>query len=120
MKDSKQTQDKLDFETQDKLDFDDCTDVLINQQIPEQASLEDFLDGEKEITERWQDHWQGMPDFVQEEQKPFHKVNVCFKTKEDFEAFRELTGVTMTSKTKTVWYPPFDREANSLYAWIDE
>jgi hypothetical protein len=27
---------------------------------------------------------------------------------------------SITEKTKTIWYPPFDREKNSLFAWIED
>jgi hypothetical protein len=104
-----------------KPDFDDCLEVLVPEPQDETNPLEALMgDDDVENSTRWQDHWKGMPHFEQEEAKPYKKLNVCFKTKEDFEAFRELVKCTMTDKTKTIWYPPFDREANSLYAWIDE
>lgn len=105
----------------DKPKFEDCLEVL--QESPEDPSndLSAFLDGEDEvITEHWRDHWKGMPEFVQEEKKPYKKINVCFQTKEDFDAFRKLLNQPMTDKTKTIWYPPFDREKNSLFAWIED
>ena len=105
----------------DKPKFEDCLEVL--QESPQDPSndLSAFLDGEDEvITEHWRDHWKGMPEFVQEEKKPYKKINVCFQTKEDFDAFRKLQNQPMTDKTKTIWYPPFDREKNSLFAWIED
>jgi hypothetical protein len=103
-----------------KPDFDDCLEVL--QEVPEDLSndLSSFLGDDNVITDNWRDHWKGMPDFVQEEKKPYKKINVCFQNKEDFEAFRVLLSQPMTEKTKTIWYPAFDREKNSLFAWIED
>lgn len=104
-----------------KPEFETCLDVLDTpSEKALQGDLSSFLDGEEKISEQWQDHWQGMPEFEQENKKPYKKLNVCFQTKEDFVQFRELMGQPMTEKTKTIWYPPFEREANSLFSWIED
>ena len=106
----------------DKPKFDDCLEILdVNKPEDTSGDLSAFLDEETELpqTDGWKEHWQGMPDFHQEEKKPYKKLNVCFQTKEDFDAFRKLLGQTMTEKTKTIWYPPYDREKNSLFSWVE-
>lgn len=103
-----------------KPDFETCLEVLDTPSSDINNDLSSFLDGDDHISEQWQDHWKGMPEFEQENKKPYKKLNVCFQTKEDFEKFRVLIGQTMTEKTKTIWYPAFDREANSLFAWIED
>jgi hypothetical protein len=105
-----------------KPDFDTCLEVL--QEAPDltNGDLSSFLDDGESLpsTDQWQEHWKGMPDFVQEEKKPYKKVNVCFQNKEDYEKFRALMDQPMTDKTKTIWFPPLDREKNSLYSWFED
>jgi len=104
-----------------KVNFEDCTDLLQNPSEDALAgSLDGFLDGNDKISERPEDHYKGMPAFVQENKKPYKKINVCFQTKQDFEQFRVLMEQPMTEKTKTIWYPAFEREANSLFAWVED
>ena len=56
-------------------------------------------------TEDVQAHWQGMPEFEQEDQGAFRKVTVNFKTEEDVAAFFRLIGQNDTGKTRSIWYP---------------
>lgn len=102
--------------------FDDCLEVLdLETPVNTSGDLMDFLEEEEALptSDNWKEHWKGMPEFQQEEKKPYKKLNVCFQTKEDFDEFRKLLGQTMTDKTKTIWYPPFDREKNSLFSWVE-
>ena len=106
-----------------KPDFDTCIEVLQDAPDITTGDLSDFLDdGSATLptTDQWREHWQGMPDFVQEEKKPYKKMNICFQTKEDFEQFRKLLDQPMTDKTKAIWYPAFEREKNSLYTWFED
>jgi hypothetical protein len=107
-----------------KPDFEACLEVL---ETPAEnalaGDLSSFIDDDESDlpkSEQWQEHWKGMPDFEQENKKPYKKLNVCFKTKKDFEDFRKLMEQPMTEKTKTIWYPAFDREANSLFSWVED
>lgn len=104
-----------------KIDFEDCTELLQNPSEDALAgSLTGFLHGDDNISELPEDHYKGMPAFEQEKKKPYKKINVCFNNKQDFEEFRVLMEQPMTEKTKTIWYPAFDREANSLFAWVED
>ena len=103
-----------------KPDFDDCVEVLQDGVKDTTSDLSAFLGEDEVMTDNWRDHWKGMPEFVQEDNKPYKKINVCFQTKEDVEAFRALMQQPITDKTKTIWYPPFDREKNSLFTWVED
>lgn len=52
-----------------------------------------------------QQHWLGMPEFHQEKQEPFAAINIRFGTAEDLDAFCAATGLKLTKKTKSAWYP---------------
>lgn len=53
----------------------------------------------------WKEHWKDMPEFEQEKQEPFSKINVRFETEEDLNEFAELIGQKLTPKTKAIWHP---------------
>jgi hypothetical protein len=40
----------------------------------------------------WEEHWQGMPEFVQVKQEPFAKITVRFRNQEDLDDFARLIG----------------------------
>lgn len=106
--------------SKDKPKFDDCLEVIDTSVKQTSITLDDHMDEDAVASDDWRSHWKGMPEFEQEEKRPFKKINVCFETEEDFNKFRELIGQSMTVKTKTIWFPEFDREANSLYKWISD
>lgn len=88
----------------------------------EPASLGDFLgdDGIQLPDEPWKEHWGGMPDYEQEENKPYKTIYVHFRSEEDYQEFARMIGQKLTEKTKTIWHPKLDRTANALLRWIEE
>jgi len=75
------------------------------------------LFGEEVIDEAttWRKEWQGMPEFRHEDTAPFQKIIVNFKTKEDVKKFAELTGIKITYKTNSIWYPKIEYPAKQTY-----
>jgi len=65
-----------------------------------------------------QEHWFGMPDFEQEKQVPFACINVRFDSESDLLAFAELTGMRLTPKTKSAWYPQRKPSDTGMKRWI--
>jgi hypothetical protein len=110
---------KIEVQMSKKLDFDDCLEVIQTKEVETKTALDEFL-GDDVNADDWREHWKEMPEFEQENKAPFKRLNVCFETEEDFINFRKLLGQSMTLKTKTIWYPPLDREANSLYSWFED
>lgn len=49
--------------------------------------------------------WVGMPEFIQEEKKPYQSIIVRFSSKEDVEEFSKIIGQKLTNKTKSIWHP---------------
>ena len=39
---------------------------------------------------------------------------------EDYEEFAKLINQNLSEKTKSIWHPKLDRDANSLRRWIEE
>lgn len=73
-----------------------------------------------EESDKWENHWMDMPEFEQEDDTPFKKITVSFRTQEDYEEFVELVKQTnMTLKTKSIWYPSLAKDANCLKRWFE-
>ena len=53
----------------------------------------------------WRKEWEGMPEFVQEDQSPFRTINVHFRSAEDVAAFAALIEQRITEKQKSLWVP---------------
>ncbi|MDH5723390.1 MAG: hypothetical protein OEY94_08735 [Alphaproteobacteria bacterium] len=70
--------------------------------------------------EEWEKQWQGMPEFEQEENAPYKKIVVSFKTKEDYEEFAKLIGQPLTTKTKSIWHPRLKITNIAAMRWIVE
>lgn len=64
--------------------------------------------------------WKGMPEFVQEKQEPFAKINVRFRNQEDLDEFAALIGQKLTPKTKSIWHPFLERGINSNKRYVDD
>lgn len=73
-----------------------------------------------------ENHWVGMPEFEQENNPTYKTIYIHFRNKEDFDKFSEMyynqidNEQRIADKTKSLWYPHLDRDANSLKRWIEE
>lgn len=65
------------------------------------------------------DHWEDMPEFVQEKNDAFRKIIVSFTSEEDAQTFGKLLGQNVTANTKSLWYPPKDKP-NTMDMWVDK
>lgn len=70
--------------------------------------------------EWWKEHWMGMPEFNQDDTKPWKSIHVHFRSYDDLQAFAELIGQRMTANTPFVWYPLMPRENRLLMGYVDE
>jgi len=66
----------------------------------------------------WQSEWVGMPEFIQESQKPYAAINFRFKSQEDLDSFAKLIGQRLTNKTKSAWFPEIEKRQRGL--WVDD
>ena len=83
--------------------------------------LQSFFDVEEEVGDTWKDHWQNMPEFVQEKQEPYAKIIFRFETEEDLDEFSKLIKQKLTSNTKFSWHPEKERGAKTRgLFWVSE
>ena len=59
-----------------------------------------------EVPEPWEEHWQGMPEYIQENRKPWKTIPIHFENEDNLKLFAKLIDRTLTRKTKCLWYPP--------------
>lgn len=85
----------------------------------EPATLGEFIGEENKTKRDWEEHWVGMPEFENEENKSYKKITVTFRNKADYEEFQKLIGQKLTEKTKSIWHPALDKTANSLLRWVE-
>lgn len=64
--------------------------------------------------------WKGMPEFEQEDQESWKAIKVHFANEDDYRAFTELVGQTLTLQTKAIWYPYKAKEDLTQYRVEDE
>lgn len=95
-------------------------DGEIRKDVENEDSFQGMFDVKGNDEPEWKKHWTGMPEFEQEDNPPYRKINVSFRTKEAFEEFQEMIDQKMTDKTKSIWHPKLDKSTNSLFRWIED
>lgn len=78
--------------------------------------LIDFGDTEDAV----QVEWRGMPEYKQEDQTAWHQVKVSFENMDDLQEFGRRLGVSVTQKTRAVWFPPHAINRVSDLFYYDE
>jgi hypothetical protein len=72
-----------------------------------------------ELPERWEDEWQGMPEFVQDDRGPYKTIYVHFKNEKDVEDFAKLVEQKINPQTKFIWFPKAKHEDLLSYRCVD-
>lgn len=65
-------------------------------------------------------HWVAMPASKNVDKSAYKSIIINFKDKASIKAFEVATGITITDKTKSSWFPKEVAEDNSLNRWIQE
>lgn len=112
------------------VDFDDCIGKKETKNRP--GSLASFLDlndvpeTEEEAEQELaaldpKNYWKGMPEYVVQNLEPKKQLLISFRSEEDMIRFgTEVLDQKVTPKTKSVWWPPKEKDSNSLKRWLDE
>lgn len=109
--------------TEESTVFDD----LVDKKVEDRKNLFDLagIEAPNDVDKEWKKHWKGMPAFEQEDNPTYKTLYLHFRNKEDFDEFcakyrKDVdSDQTITEKTKSMWYPHLDREANALLRWIE-
>jgi hypothetical protein len=88
--------------------------------------VEDIIQNNSVENNEKENHWVGMPEFEQEENAAFKTLFLHFRTEEDYNEFckkytKEVDNEQFFSKkTKSIWYPHLDKDANTLKRWMEQ
>ena len=64
--------------------------------------------------------WVGMPEFTQTDKTAYRSILVHFKDQAKVDEFTQLTGMTVTPKTRFTWFPEVEIETYVDKQYIDE
>jgi hypothetical protein len=53
----------------------------------------------------WADAWRGMPEFTMGDARPQYRLTLNFLTAEDVRAFAEKSGLNVTTRSDSAWFP---------------
>jgi hypothetical protein len=66
----------------------------------------------------WEEEWQGMPEFKQEDITSSRKIIVHFRNDEDFIKFSELMEQRIGPKQPSIWYPKMENRIASNMQYV--
>lgn len=72
----------------------------IQRQTREDAQISLF-----DIEPDWRESWWGMPEFSMKDASPQHRITINFMTQEDVAEFARMTGIPVTTRSDTAWFP---------------
>lgn len=82
-----------------------------------------FDDDELEVsntdTANWKVEWSGMPEFEQNELKPFCMFTVRIESQEALDEFSKLIGQPLTPRTKSIRHPETVRGLFADHVYVD-
>lgn len=58
-----------------------------------------------DIEPDWRESWWGMPEFSMQDASPQHRITINFMTAQDVIDFAKKTGIPVTVKSDTAWFP---------------
>jgi hypothetical protein len=68
----------------------------------------------------YDEHWLGMPEFIQEKQEPYAKIIIRVNNKKDLDELSSLLGQKFTTKTKSAWFPFKSHWGIEKKAWVSD
>lgn len=72
------------------------------------------------LTPEWQREWEGMPEFVQNNNMPWKTLLVHFTCREDMLIFQDLIQQRFSKETKYVWFPEAEIGRAAHLRWAEE
>jgi len=108
-------------EVEESTEYDNCLDIAEREDVqgrPAKLFDDDDLEGINDAV--WKKHWNGMPEFQQDEKKPYKTIYVHFRTEEDYKDFVQKIEQPIGPKAKSIWHPKLARTQNSLLRWFED
>ena len=64
--------------------------------------------------------WRGMPEFNQPDNLAYRQIIISFEDDTGIEAFAKLINQNITKKTKSVWFPPREKNRVADLFWFSK
>jgi len=102
---------------------------LLDDVSAEELALKDLLEGLARQHQLYATdgddpnaHWQNMPGFTQEDQRPFQSIHMHFRSRADVEKFAKLIDQKITDRTIYLWFPRIQIEVarNKRYTTVSQ
>jgi hypothetical protein len=74
---------------------------------------------EPESKDDWKDHWQSMPEFIQDDLTPFKTIHVHFENQKHVDRFAKLVGQKITPDTRYIYYPKAKKDHPADKQYVD-
>lgn len=101
-------------------EYENFMDKLGSEGKEPVSHLCEMLDIDEQPKHIWEKHWVDMPEYKQEDNPPYKRLTISFRTEDDYYAFAIQIGQNLTEKSKSIWYPKLEIEDNSLSRYIDD
>lgn len=74
--------------------------------IPQRPTRKSVTENLFDCPPDWRADWWGMPEFSMADASPQHRVTINFMTQADVVEFARVSGIPVTSRSDTAWFPP--------------
>lgn len=68
----------------------------------------------------WRNEWKSMPEFAQEDLKPYQTIQLHFRNETDRKNFASLVDQRITEDTKSLWFPKSEKNDFSKTRYVSE
>jgi len=68
----------------------------------------------------WKEHWQGMPEFVQPQDREYAKIIIRFRNESDLQDFAKLINQKLNKNSQCTWHPELVKDIKNNLVYIDE
>lgn len=68
----------------------------------------------------WEQEWEDMPEFIQEDKEPLQKIVLNFEFYEDVKEFGILIGQNVSPRTNSLWFPKQERIEPKNFLYVNE
>jgi len=73
-----------------------------------------------EAPKEWQEHWTGMPEFVQGKQREYAKIIVRFRNQKDLEEFASMIGQKLNKHSQCTWHPELHIDKTRIKKYVSK
>lgn len=69
---------------------------------------------------KWEEHWQDMPEYINNDLTAKYQVIVSFKTYKDMKEFFKLINQPLPKKAKFIWFPKEEKDIVKGLRYVQE